>query len=296
MTTILNETASLGKKSGNKYRVKIIEAGQGSSGFYSEDVLREYGPTAFPPGTFSFVNHITPSEEWERPVRDVEEIAGVLESAPVFENGALYGEIKFTSRGAKLVEELGEHIGLSISASGKAREGEDGSVIVESIHYSPLNSIDIVTRAGAGGKIEHLLESYRGTMDNNDNAPNTGADERIPMTEEDIKKIAEAVKAVFADFAESLRPAPATEVEAEESVDVIAAVEAITEAGLTKTARARVIKAIEAGTPLDEAVQAEKDLRDEVLKEAEAEGLVLHGEKTDLNEQFGALTFGKVKR
>lgn len=271
----LRETTLLEKVAGNRYRVRIIQAGQGSSGHYTPEVLEEYGPTAFPKGTHCYVDH-----GQDRKARSVDSIAGVLDSDPVFEaeDESLYATMKFTSRGMKIVEELKEDVGLSISASGTINE--DG--FVESIEYSPLNSVDLVSRAGANGRILELLESYNEMHENEISATlssvNTnvseeaGADEREPMTPEEITAVATAISEALAPrfdaLTEALTPAPVEPVEPKDEPDLVAAVEAAVEADLPKVQREAVVAAVAAGTPLEEALTAQKTLRDQILSEA----------------------------
>lgn len=271
----LRETTLLEKVGGNRFRVRIIQAGQGSSGHYTPEVLEEYGPTAFPKGTHCYVDH-----GQDRKARSVDSIAGVLDSDPVFEaeDESLYATMKFTSRGMKIVEELKDDIGLSISASGTINE--DG--FVESIEYSPLNSVDLVSRAGANGRILELLESYNEMHENEKHATlvsvNTnvseeaGADEREPMTPEEITAVATAISEALAPrfdaLTEALTPAPVEPVEPKDEPDLVAAVEAAVEADLPKVQREAVVAAVAAGTPLEEALTAQKTLRDQILSEA----------------------------
>ena len=273
----LRETTLLEKVGGNRFRVRIIQAGEGSSGHYTPEVLEEYGPTAFPKGTHCYVDH-----GQDRKARSVDSIAGVLDSDPVFEaeDESLYATMKFTSRGMKIVEELKEDVGLSISASGTINE--DG--FVESIEYSPLNSVDLVSRAGANGRILELHESYNEMHENEISATlssvNTnvseeaGADEREPMTPEEIDAVATAISEALAPrfdaITDALKPAPADEdvEEGAEGPDLVAAVEAAVEADLPKVQREAVVAAVAAGTPLEEALTAQKTLRDQILSEA----------------------------
>ena len=285
MTKItLHETALLEKAGGNRFRVRIIQAGQGSSGTYTPEVLAEYGPSAFPKGTHCYVDH------GQGTIRSVDAIAGVLDSDPVFEESddSLYATIRFTSRGMKVVEELKDDVGLSISASGQINE--DG--IVESIDYYPTNSVDIVSRAGANGKILDLLEAFNAGHDTlvyekQNVSEEAGADERETMTEEDVKAIvagiSEALAPRFDALTEALKPAPVEET-VEEGADLVAAVEAAVEADLPKVQRESVVAAVAAGTPLEEAIKAQKELRDSILAEADTSGggRVFSG-KSDIN-------------
>ena len=290
MTKItLHETALLEKAGGNRFRVRIIQAGQGSSGTYTPEVLAEYGPSAFPKGTHCYVDH------GQGTIRSVDAIAGVLDSDPVFEESddSLYATIRFTSRGMKVVEELKDDVGLSISASGQINE--DG--IVESIDYYPTNSVDIVSRAGANGKILDLLEAFNAgqsgenydkiSSEQKNVSEEAGADERETMTEEDVKAIvagiSEALAPRFDALTEALKPAPVEET-VEEGADLVAAVEAAVEADLPKVQRESVVAAVAAGTPIEEAIKAQKELRDSILAEADTSGggRVFSG-KSDIN-------------
>ena len=275
MTKItLHETALLEKAGGNRFRVRIIQAGQGSSGTYTPEVLAEYGPAAFPKGTHCYVDH------GQGTIRSVDSIAGRLDSDPVFEESdeSLYATIRFTSRGMKVVEELKDDVGLSISASGQINE--DG--IVESIDYYPTNSVDIVSRAGANGKILDLLEAFdagRDTLDNEQKnvSEEAGADEREPMTPDEIAAVATAISEALAPrfdaLTEAIKPAPVEEAveEGAEEPDLVAAVEAAVEADLPKVQREAVVAAVAAGTPLEEAVAAQKSLRDQILAESQTD-------------------------
>lgn len=271
----LSETTLLEKAGGkNRYRVRIIQAGQGSTGFYPAEVLKEHGPTAFPKGTHCYVDH-------GQGTRSPDDIAGVLDSDTEFveDDEGLYSTIKFTSRGMKIVEELKDDVGLSIHASGTI--DEEG--VVQSIEHSRLNSVDIVSRAGANGAILELLESFREqsgenydkiSSEQNIVSENAGADEREKMTEEDIKAVAtaisEALAPQFAALSEALKP-EVEPAETEDAPDLVAAVEAAVEADLPKVQRESVVAAVAAGTPLEEAINAQKTLRDQILAEAAVE-------------------------
>lgn len=271
----LSETTLLEKAGGkNRYRVRIIQAGQGSTGFYPAEVLKEHGPTAFPKGTHCYVDH-------GQGTRSPDDIAGVLDSDTEFveDDEGLYSTIKFTSRGMKIVEELKDDVGLSIHASGTI--DEEG--VVQSIEHSRLNSVDIVSRAGANGAILELLESFREqsgenydkiSSEQNNVSENAGADEREKMTEEDIKAVvtavSEALAPQFAALSEALKP-EVEPAETEDAPDLVAAVEAAVEADLPKVQRESVVAAVVAGTPLEEAINAQKTLRDQILAEAAVE-------------------------
>jgi hypothetical protein len=274
MTIKLAEaTGAVGEKKGSRtYKCRLIAVGQGSSGFYSESMLSEYGPTAFPVGTHSYLNHKSYDEEWSQPERRVQDIAGVVTETPwMIPGDGLYSNIEFTEAGAKLVEELGEHIGLSIYATNAEVEEYDGGINVTKILPSPLNSVDIVTRAGAGGKIMELAESFRGTATESSTTDSRGdITERIKMDEKDIKAIAEAVKEAITPsltaLTEALKPVePASE--KTEGPDIAAVTEAVIDAGLPKVIRERVLKAVQEGAEYEKEIADAKALVESMRSE-----------------------------
>jgi hypothetical protein len=174
--------------------IKIIQPGWGSSGFYPADVLERDGPKVFTKGLHSYWNHPSASEERDRPERDLRDLAGVLTKDAYWDaNGSagpgLYGEAQVMEQYRSAVSELAPHIGMSIRAYGKAREGEvdgrKGNIISE---LASARSVDVVTAAGAGGKILELFESAG-------RIPAKGADQ---VTEEEAKVLREANEALKA--------------------------------------------------------------------------------------------------
>ncbi len=146
-------------------RIKVIEPGWGSSGYYSADVLKRDCEAAFPAGTQMFWNHQTEAQRTARPEGSLEDLASVtVTPAKWDDNGpkgpGAYAEAKVFSDYAGQIEEKAPYMGVSIRAYGKTRvgkvEGREGK-IVESLVFG--KSIDYVTTAGAGGEI--LTESAR---------------------------------------------------------------------------------------------------------------------------------------
>ena len=279
MTIKLVEAGSLGDKKGRKYLCRLIAAGQGSSGFYSESMLTEYGPTAFPIGTHSFLNHKSYDDEWQLPERRVQDIAGVIVDTPFYDTDGLYAHIEFTEDGAKLVGELQENIGLSIYANGET-EDFDGGLNVTRILPSPLNSVDIVTRAGAGGKVMALAESFRAKISTDQTTSNDSGGkvtERIEMDDKDIARIAEALALAIAPSFTALTEAlkPVEPVANEGETDYAAVTEAVIESGLPKTIRAKVLEAVKAGTDVTEAIAEGKALVESIQSDLEVSAGVI---------------------
>ena len=138
--------------------IKIIEAGWGSSGYYSKEVLEE-GASIYTKGTLMFWDHPTLTEDYERPERSLRDLTGTIISEGKFdENGSegpgVYAEAKVFKQFREVIKDMGNDIGISHVAAGKTSfgeaEGKQG-LIVESLEQA--FSVDWVTMAGAGGKV-----------------------------------------------------------------------------------------------------------------------------------------------
>ena len=144
------------------WRACIIAADvQGSSGFYPADVLVRDGATAFPAGTHIYFDHPTQTEDEERPERSVREMAGVLLDDAKFEESpdgrGLFTRVQFFEDVKDMIGFRAKHVGLSIRAAGQVEETPQGQRIVRSISHGL--SVDLVTRAGAGGRLVTMTES-----------------------------------------------------------------------------------------------------------------------------------------
>lgn len=322
----LNESlgfdASAVNKAKNKWRVKVIESGWGSSGYYGADMLAKYGPKVFAKGTKVYMNHPSMSEAVDRPERDVHQLAGKLITDSYFQENALYADVEFYSHYAPIINEMAGDIGLSIHAMGAASfgeaEGKEGP-IVETLVADPLTSVDVVTVAGAGGKFISLLESYK----SKDNAANWVAEsetekgKNMSITKEEFDAAIAEVKAAFVEAIAPLREsvsvlveaaaADEAEVTADETepvedatpaLDPVEVAEKFNESGLPKIALTRVAESLksEANTKtVDELIAAEKSyadaLRADVAVEAPVVGFVQEAAKaTSALDEFEAIT------
>lgn len=275
---------SLGKVTGaSRWRARIIKPGQGSSGFYTEDGIRTTGPEAFPIGTKINADHQGMSAFFEQPAGSVTTLIGAIATTPEWsaddpEGPGLYSEVEFSQEWAPFVEQFAPILGLSIQAYGYG-EGEtaDGQPIIEGLIPHPLNTVDLVTVAGAGGKLIELAESFKGTMPKfiNENRAKMGTDvtgdgtnngKDNGMTPEEITALKEAlasgitdaIKGAFAELKESLAPAPKQTEDEPQAPEMAAVVEAVVEAQLPKIAREKVLKAVEGGAKVEDAISAEK--------------------------------------
>jgi hypothetical protein len=176
-------------------KIKIIQAGQGSSGFYPEDVLkRDAG--VFKAGTHIYLDHPSVSEESDRPERSVKDLAGSLTGPAAWEEAGsagpgLYAPVKFVDSVAPHINAIAAISGMSIRAGGKAGTREIGGKKVRTIESIDVaHSVDVVTRAGAGGKIVDLLESARSRQAGG--APPEGSDVDKEKFEKALADLVEA--------------------------------------------------------------------------------------------------------
>jgi len=154
----VQEAESLGN---GRYRVVAITAGVGSSGRYPVETLREAANrNLLSRGTHSFWDHDTTSGRTERPERSVRDLVGVFTSDAVWDESlqGLVAEYQVFKPYRELFSDLAEHVGLSIVGDGDVVM-ENGERVVKSLEH--IHSVDLVTRAGRGGKVLSLLESAR---------------------------------------------------------------------------------------------------------------------------------------
>lgn len=153
-------------------KVRLIQPGWGSSGYYSKKVLQRDVPKIFPQGTMMFWDHPTEAEEAQRPEGSLANLAGVLVSTPMWQGDGMYADARVFNPYREALEELAPHIGVSIRALGRSKvgaaDGQKGPIIEE---IAVGRSVDFVTTPGAGGRVAELFEAARSRTDR------TGLDE-----------------------------------------------------------------------------------------------------------------------
>jgi hypothetical protein len=185
--------------------IKVIDAGWGSSGFYGRPVLERDAATAFPTGTKMFWDHPDPSAPG-RPERSLRDLAAEttgparwMDDGP--QGPGVYAPAKVFSAYAPAVEELKDHIGVSIRAgalvSTGTAEGRTGPVIQRLLPHA-TNSIDFVTIPGRGGRVASLFEAARGRNDAGGAGTTEGTSTMgLPTgttTDDTAAKLAEAIR------------------------------------------------------------------------------------------------------
>jgi hypothetical protein len=151
--------------SGQKREITIIEAGWGSSGYYSEAVLERDIPRIFPAGTHMYLNHPTESEDQERPERDLRDLVAVFETDPFMAGIAAVTTAHIFEHWLPVFEdeEFCKAIGCSIRAFGIGEDTDmhGGNGRPEIKQLTEGLSVDFVTMAGANGAVGRLKESVR---------------------------------------------------------------------------------------------------------------------------------------
>lgn len=268
---------------GKTWKIKIIEGDrQGSSAYYPKEAL-ESGKHLFTRGVRIFKNHPDMEEKWSRPERSIDDIIGWLSEDATYDGKDLYANAQFVEAYQPRIKELAEAgvIGMSIRASGEMTEGTNG---MELKKFTSVQSVDVVTQAGAGGGFTKLIESAR----NNNSEAEALSESQEEDEVEFPKELAEALDKMAKDVSalvERLDAREEAEAKAVEEAERKAAEDnapkapsaaeiagALVEAKLTDKARARVLKAVEGGADLAEAVKAEKEIAEEILQEAGKSG------------------------
>ena len=169
MTVVLTESRTFAEAATpadgtGRLAVQIINPGWGSSGYYSQDVLEAAGrDRVFPAGTHMYINHPTAQENYERPERDLNTLAGILTEDAHWDGEKLVAEVAVYSTWRQPIAEMADAIGVSIRASAEVEEGGEaegrkGRIITRLVEGT---SVDFVTKAGRGGKILQVFESAR---------------------------------------------------------------------------------------------------------------------------------------
>lgn len=150
---------------GGLFRVRIISAGIGSSGYYSPDVIKDAVERGvFHKGLQSYLDHPTKSEEGDRPERTVRDLVGVLNADAIWNGEAQAAEVemKVYAPYRPQLAEMANDIGLSIRAYAEVLPGRvNGQSMPVVKQLTEAISVDFVTQAGRGGRVLEVLESAR---------------------------------------------------------------------------------------------------------------------------------------
>lgn len=143
------------------FRVRLIDSGQGSSGFYPKEVLEAAAKDkVFKAGTHMHLDHPTLTEMMEMPVRSVKDWVGVLAEDAQYnpKTTALEAKVKIFAPYKDLISSMAEDVGLSIRAYAEGDYSKEGITFTK---LTEAIGVDFVTHAGRGGKVLEILESAR---------------------------------------------------------------------------------------------------------------------------------------
>ena len=181
--------------------IKLIAPGQGSTGYYSEEVLKQAAEDGvFHEGLHMYIDHQTEQEAEERPENSVRNLAAVLqENAKWLDKGfdgpGLYAKAKAYTDFMPFLNERAKDIGVSIRALGTGKKGQvEGRLTRVVTRLLGAKSVDFVTRAGAGGKLRLLLESFRKERQPAAQQEQTMA--KVEIEESDLKVLRESAAQV----------------------------------------------------------------------------------------------------
>lgn len=277
------------KEGGTKgrWRVQLIEADvQGSSGYYPAAVLERDIAKAFPAGTQIFLDHPTESEEWERPERSMRDLVGVLLKDAWYENGSDghggFGDVQVFPNFKDLVEAWAPHVGMSIRALGLRDETGQVTELIRG------ESVDIVTRAGAGGRLVTMTESTRQSagktehkelytkLDESDRNAMVTLNENMGALAQVVTQLSERFtaleeKALTKEKADALTPG-----------EIFSKLSA---SGLPQVVTTRLANGYKKGVDLDAAIAEEKSIIEELTKELQG---TVDSAKVDTEAEAGA--------
>lgn len=161
MTVIREQVTTPIKTGTGRYRMRIIDAGTGSSGIYPAATLEQAArDRVFPRGLRMHLDHPTAAEADDRPGRSVKDWVAVLDSDAEWNPAtqALEADMRVFRPWQILVEDMAADVGLSIYAYAEATPTPEGNRIDR---ITEAVSVDFVTAAGRGGKILAVLENAR---------------------------------------------------------------------------------------------------------------------------------------
>ena len=282
MKIVESYSGGVSKKDGNVFRVRLISAGQGSSGLYTTELLERDLAVALPKGSKVYFDHMSETEMWEGRARSLQGLVGVFETDPVLEGDAGFAEVRFYQN-SPTYQNVPEFIAEALNDIGVSIEIHSGVIgpegVVEALHYSPHNSLAIVTNPGARGRVEALAENFRTPTE--DHPPT----ERKAMTPEEIQAVTSPILEAIQGLAAALTPA---DPEGAEGPSIATVSEAVATANLTEHGRRAVYAQIETGVAVETAIKTEQDREKAILESLKTsqEGLVQEAGNKDFDAKF----------
>ncbi|MGO2150885.1 MAG: hypothetical protein ACTH32_06745 [Microbacterium gubbeenense] len=271
---VIQESAGAMRASeGGTWQATLITAGEGSSGIYSEEMLAEHGPTAFPKGTKLWFVHPN-SEKGEGPGdRDPRDQWGVLEEDATHVAGeGLTGPVRVLSHWKDVVEGIGTEASLSIYSAGM--KDEAGNI---TLNYHRTNSIDMVGYPGREGSgLTRKIEAARAASTHPDAASAQGnpthQEEHMDELKEKVDALAESLTALAGKFDKFVENAEAI-AQANDDADgaaeaVVKSLEAVKAAALIGALEKPLIEAAVRGDDVASGIEDAKKVMSEAKEAA----------------------------
>ena len=145
---------------GKRYKARLIDAGEGSSAYYTPEVLQQAATDRiFAKGTRIHLDHPRRSDDRELPERSVKDWCGVLDEDAAYNETAqaLEAPIRIFSPYQQMIAEMWDQIGMSIRAWADTEPTPTGKPKIT--RFTEAGSVDFVTQAGRGGRLLQVLES-----------------------------------------------------------------------------------------------------------------------------------------
>lgn len=279
-TILLQESSSIAVSeldSDGTYPVVLLTPGLGASAYYSESVVREYAPTAFPKGTHVYLTHERMAGGEPTP----EKLLGTLidETTIRESDGAAVNRFKPISTRAEFVKAVHKHVGLSVSARGSTTIGKiDGKTvkIAETIDYAINNTVDMVSYPGRPGSgfVESAFAQLVEGVQPEPSAPGNKKNGNKMETDERLDKLTESISGLAALIEAALPKAPSDEQKSadEDRKSAVAAVRLVEAAAVPESVKAELIESISEGNYEVEAeISKITSLRESLKAEVEAE-------------------------
>ena len=202
---------------GNRWAATLISPGQGSSGIYSESVLRESAAQAFPAGTKLWFGH--PKDGAGPGDRDPRDQWGFLPEAAQYQEGVgIVATPEVLDHWKPMIESLGTQAALSVYAIGESDDEGNVTALLAEV----TNSVDIVSYPGrpGSGLTQKLYEAIIAASPKP--AVEASAEETLKEGNmEEVKKAIEALTALLTLHITESKAAVTAAVQAEASAESI---------------------------------------------------------------------------
>lgn len=305
--------------------VRIIQPGfnAGKGRFYSDQSVKDAAKVF--ENTKMYANHPTPSEEKERPERDIRDWVATLKNTRVSSQGNAIGEAHihagwFKEMAQNLLQTGNlSQLGTSINAIGKGSRAKIGEVDTFNVEgLTRGRSVDFVTEPGAGGragltesKIDiidaltidldtlkevrpDLVEAVKAESDAITESKTTQEVKRKMEIEQENKELKEANEKLTKENADLTARA----IEAQKAVAQASIKEAVEKAKLPDPAKTRILAMFKDAAVLeglDEAIKAETDYVAMITESGKVKGMgVQKGSEDNTTQNALAESFEKM--